>query len=81
MLTKTETIANIEITPDGAVNVTKNVQIMDGALIVAQSGSRERIAPGQDYSGHPERVRSVCAAVHTQECIAEYVAATGQQGA
>ncbi len=78
MLTKIETIANIEVTPDGGVNVTKHLTVMDGDAQVAQTGSRYLIVPGQDYSAEDERVQAICAAVHTPECIAAYAASQQQ---
>ena len=75
MLTTTDTIVNIEVTPDGGVNVTRHLTVFDGDTQVAQSGSRYLIAPGQDYSAEDPRVQAICDAVHTPECIAAYEAA------
>ena len=74
MLTTTETIVNIEVTPDGGVNVIKHLTVFDGDTQVAQTGKRYLVAPGQDYSGEDPKVAAICAAVHTPECIAAYLA-------
>ena len=75
MLTTTDTIVNIEVTPDGGVNVTRHLTVFDGDTQVAQSGKRYLIAPGEDYSAEDPRVQAICEAVHTPECIAAYEAA------
>ena len=74
MLTTTDTIVNIEVTPDGGVNVTRHLTVFDGETQVAQSGKRYLIAPGDDYSAEDPRVQAICDAVHTPECIAAYQA-------
>lgn len=78
MLTTTDAIVNIEVTPDGAVNVTKHLTVFDGDTQVAQSGKRYLIAPGDDYSAEDAKVQAICAAVHTPECIAAYAASQQQ---
>jgi hypothetical protein len=77
MLTRTESIASIDISPVGVISVAVNIDILDGEEKVAQAGRRYDIAPGADYSGYEPAVQAVCAAVHTPECVAAYEAATG----
>ena len=72
MLTITDTIGNIEVTPDGGVNVIRHLTVLDGDTQIAQSGKRYLIAPGQDYSSEDPRVQAICEAVHTPEVIAAY---------
>lgn len=75
MLTRTETIASIDISPLGVIGVAVNIDILDGEEKVAQAGRRFDIAPGADYSDEAASVQAICAAVHTPECIAAYEAA------
>jgi uncharacterized protein with beta-barrel porin domain len=75
MLTRTEHIASIDISPNGTVSVAVNIDILDGDEKVAQAGRRYDIAPGTDYSDKEPAVQAVCAAVHTPEVIAAYQAA------
>jgi len=75
MLTRTESIASIDISPTGVISVAVNIDILDDGEKVAQAGRRYDIAPGTDYSDREPAVQAVCAAVHTPECIAAYQAA------
>ena len=74
MLTRTESIASIDISPAGVISVAINIDILDGEQKVAQAGRRFDIAPGADYSDEADAVQAVCAAVHTPECVAAYLA-------
>ena len=75
MLTRTESIASIDISPVGVISVAVNIDILDGDEKVAQAGRRFDVAPGDDYSDYEPAVQAVCAAVHTSEVIATYQAA------
>jgi hypothetical protein len=77
MLTRTESIASIEISPVGVISVAVNIDILDNGDKVASGIRRYDIAPGADYSDYEPAVQAVCAAVHTPECVAAYEAATG----
>ena len=74
MLTKTQTIAAIEIAPSGSVTAVTHINVMDGDTLVSQSASRHSINPGEDYSGEEPVVRAVCDIVHTADVIAAYTA-------
>ena len=76
MLTRTESIASIDISPAGVISVAVNIDILDDGEKVAQAGRRYDIAPGDDYSDAEPAVQAVCAAVHTPEVIAAYQSAT-----
>ena len=81
MLSKTEVVDKIEAMENGAVHVRTCTRIIDDGKIIASSFHRHVVTPGEDYSSETERVRSICAALHTPECIAAYKAAAAQQGA
>ena len=42
---------------------------------ISRSFSRHVVAPGDDYSAEDDKVKAVCAAVHTPEVIEAYKAA------
>ena len=77
MLTKTTIVDKTEVLENGCVQVRTATRIMEDGAILSQSFHRHVVAPGQDYSGEDERVRAICAAVHTPECVAAYEAAHG----
>ena len=74
MLTKTTVEDRIETLENGCVQVRTATRIMDDGKVVASSFHRHVVAPGQDYSPEDPRVRAICEAVHTPECIAAYQA-------
>jgi hypothetical protein len=75
MLTKTTIVDKIETLENGCVQVRTAIRVMEDGAILSQSFHRHVIAPGQDYSEEDERVKAICAAVHTPEVIAAYEAA------
>lgn len=81
MLTKTSVVDLCEVVENGTVQVRTATRIMEDGRVIGQSFHRHLVVPGQDYSSEDARVQALCAAVHTPECIAAYMAAAGQQGA
>ena len=61
----------IEIINNGTVQVRAIVQV-EGPT--GWEFQRHTIAPGENYSAEDARVQAICAAVHTAEVIAAYVA-------
>jgi hypothetical protein len=56
----------------------KTFNLEDGTELSA-SYHRSVIVPGEDYSTQDNRVKTICAAVHTPEVIAAYQAAQAAQ--
>jgi len=75
-LAKTETIDRVEVDKSNVVYVRKAISITENGSQLSVSYHRWSIAPGQDYSNESDRVKAVCAAVHTPEVIEQYVALT-----
>jgi len=69
----------IEISENGTVHVRECTKILEDGKELSSSFHRNTIAPGQDYSAEDDRVKAVCAAVHTEEVIAAYQAALAAQ--
>jgi len=65
----------IEISENGVVHVRECTRILEDGKELSSSYHRFTIAPGEDYSTQDDRVKAVCAAVHTPETIADYQAA------
>ena len=74
MLTKTTVVDLIETTENGCIQVRTATRIMEDGAILSQSFHRHVVAPGDDYSAEDARVQAICAAVHTPECVAAYLA-------
>jgi len=74
-LEKTETIDRVEVDKSNVVYVRKAISITENNNQLSISYHRWSIAPGQDYSNESDRVKAICAAVHTPEVIATYQAA------
>jgi len=62
----------IKVAPSGVVEVrTDTVTSRDGVEI-ARAPHRVALAPGDDVSGQPDRVRAICLAVWTPEVAAAW---------
>jgi hypothetical protein len=77
-LEKIAVVDKIEVTESGHVQVRTATRIVEDGATLSQSFHRHVVAPGQDYSQEDERVRAICAAVHTPEVIAAYQASQEQ---
>jgi hypothetical protein len=74
-LTKTENVDRIEVIENGFVQVRVKTAILENGVQISATYSRYVIEPGQDYSGQPQRVKSVCDVIHTPEVIEAHKAA------
>ena len=79
-LEKISAVDFIEVVENGCVQVRTRTSIMEDGKEVSSSFHRHVVAPGQDYSGEENRVQAICAAIHTDEVISSYKAATAAQG-
>ena len=73
-LEKTTIVDQIEVTESGIVQVRMATRIAEDGVELSRTYHRYTVTPGQDYTNQPERVRAVCAAVHTPEVVAAYQA-------
>lgn len=48
------------------------IEIENNEIIKNEPNHRRSIYPGQDYSNEPDKIKAVCAAVHTQAVIDAY---------
>ena len=74
MLEKIKVVDLIEVTESGHVQVRTKIAIMEDGEEISSQFHRHVIAPGNDYNNENERVKSICAAVHTDKIIASYKA-------
>ena len=79
-LEKIEIVDRIEVIENGGVQVRTKTAIMEDGKQISGTFHRHVVAPGDSYSGEDARVQAICAATHTPEVIAAYLAATTAQG-
>ena len=73
-LEKTETLRH-DIEANGIVFVETVTTVTDDGAIVGSNNHRKPILPGEDYSAEADVTKAICAAVQTDEVVAEYQAA------
>ena len=77
---KIQIVDRIEVVKNGCVQVRTKTAIMENGKQISGTFHRHVVAPGHDYSGEDARVQAVCAATHTDEVVAEYLAAQVTRG-
>ena len=78
-LEKIEIVDRIEVVESSVVQVRTKTAIMENGKQISGTYHRHVVAPGNDYSAEDSRVKAICAAMHTPEVIAAYVAAQSAQ--
>ena len=73
-LTKTEEVDRIDIVENAFIQVRTKITIMEDGKQISMAFHRHVVMPGDDYSAEDDRVKTICAAVHTPEVIAAYQA-------
>jgi hypothetical protein len=74
-LKKVTLVDLVEVVANGCVQVRTQTAIMEDGKQISGQFHRHVVAPGADYSQEDAKVQAICAAVHTAEVIAAYVAA------
>jgi nucleoside-triphosphatase THEP1 len=78
-LEKIVIVDRIEALESGVVQVRTATHIMEDGKQISGTFHRHVVAPGDDYSKEDTRVQGICAALHTAEAIAAYVAAQAKK--
>jgi hypothetical protein len=71
-ITKQTVVDNITVVENGIVQVREAVRILEDGALISQTFHRKTIAPGSDYSAEDQRVKAICAAVHTPDIVEAY---------
>jgi hypothetical protein len=79
MIEKQTVVDRIETQANGIVAVRFLVNIVEDGVQIMQSPAGKYINPGDDYSQEDEKVKTICAVVHTDEVIADYKAAQNKE--
>ena len=74
MYEKQTVVDRIEVLADQTVAVRYVVTILEDGKPFADQVKGNYFKPGDDYSGEEAKVQEVCAAVHTPEVIAAFLA-------
>lgn len=64
----------IEVLENGCVQVRAKTAILEDGVEISSKFHRHIVAPGDDYSAEDARVQAICAATHTKDVIAAYLA-------
>jgi hypothetical protein len=75
MFDKTTVVDRIEVLADQTVAVRYVVTVTENGQPFAEQIKGNYFKPGDDYSAEDDKVKSVCAFIHTPEVIAAYQAA------
>jgi hypothetical protein len=75
MYEKQTIVDRIEVLADQTVAVRYVVTVTEDGQPFAEQVKGNYFKPGDDYSAEDEKVKSICATVHTPEVIAAYQAA------
>ena len=62
----------IEIVENGTIQVRTKTSILEDGTQIAGTFHRHVVAPGDDYSTEDDKVKSVCALIHTPTVISAY---------
>lgn len=63
----------IEVNEHCVVSVRISNTITENDDVVSRSFSRVTICPGDDYTEQCDRVKAICNAIHTPECVDAYL--------
>lgn len=77
-LEKVSVVDKIEVIENGSVQVRVKTAILEDGQQISGTFHRHVVAPGQDYSAEDDKVKAVCAAVHTPAVVAAYKAALAE---
>ena len=72
MLTKQVKIDQITVTENGIVLYREATSILEDGVELSKTYHRSSLTPGQDISGVPANVQTICNAAWTPEVIAAY---------
>jgi hypothetical protein len=79
MFEKQTVVDRIEVLANHTVAVRYVVTVLEDGLPFAEQIKGNYFKPGDDYSAEEAKVQSVCAAMHTPQVIAKYIAAQQAQ--
>jgi hypothetical protein len=73
-LSKVQVVDSIDVAKNNFVQVRTKTSIVENGVEISSSFHRHTVAPGECSAKEDAKVQAVCAAVHTDEVIAQYKA-------
>jgi len=81
MITTKLNIDLIEIMQNDVIRIRVKTSVLSDDVLIAESFEHRVVAPGDNYSGENAKVQAICAAMHTADVVAAYVAAQAAEAA
>ena len=78
-LTETKTVDQITVTENGIVLYREATRILKDGDQIAQTYHRSSLTPGQDLTGQPANVVTICNAAWTADVVSAYQAQVAAQ--
>jgi hypothetical protein len=72
-ITKEMIVDRIEVLENGTVQIRTATKIKEDGKQISETFHRHVVAPGDNYSAETDRVKAVCAAIHTANVVDAYV--------
>jgi hypothetical protein len=72
MITKKTIVDQITVTDTGIVFYREATHIMEDGVLLTKTYHRSSLVPGQDLTGYPENVVSICNTVWTEDVVSSY---------
>lgn len=77
MLEKQSVVDKVEVLELGQVQVRTAMNVLENGAVISTTYKRHMVLPGDDFSAEDDKVKAICAAVHTAEVVAKF---KSQQG-
>jgi hypothetical protein len=77
-ISKKIVVDQITVAENGSIYYREATQILQDGAVLAESFHRTSLQPGDDLTGHPERVVAIAGVVWTPEVVAAYKAQTAE---
>jgi hypothetical protein len=74
MIEKETVLDQVTVNGNGTILYREATQIIEDGAVLAESFHRSSLQPGDDLTGHPERVLAIAGVVWTPEVVAAYKA-------
>jgi archaellum component FlaF (FlaF/FlaG flagellin family) len=77
MLEKQSVVDKVEVLEFGQVQVRTAMNVLENGAVISTTYKRHMVLPGDNFSAEDDKVKAICAAVHTAEVVAKF---KSQQG-
>lgn len=74
-------VDQIETLENGCIQVRTCTRVTEDGSVLSNSFHRHVVVPGADYSKEAQRVKDMCALIHTPEVVSAYQSSVVEQNA